>query len=132
MMMTTSAKKPCRLLTRQFGRAERFPDQFRRFNKAELLAQAAPDDDDADTVTVPADTGRRKKAGQSAARPPRQRGLAGPGHGQQVPRWPAAVPPGEDGGPIRPRPDAGPARWLIQASQVLRPLVNLLNDALFS
>ena len=57
-----------RLLTQRFGRrAERFPDQFQLFNEAELLAQATPvddDEDDGDTVTIPAHK-RRKKARQA-------------------------------------------------------------------
>jgi transposase len=194
------------LLTRQFGRrAERFPDQFQLFNEAELLAQAAPDDDDTDTVTVPAHTRRRKKAGQ--ALPPELPRVdvvydLDPSEaqctcgeplkriGEQVleqlavipqqhyvirhirptyactckqcirtARMPAQPLPGcrasaallaqvmvnkyLDGLPLYRQekmaarsgldlPRAKLARWLIQASQVLQPLVNLLNDTFFS
>ena len=198
-----------RLLTRQFGRrAERFPDQFQLFNEAELLAQAAPpveDDDDADTVSIPAHTRRRKKTGQ--ALPPELPRVEvvysldpSEAHctcgeplrriGEQVLEQLAVIPqqyyvirhirptyacrckqcirtaampaqplPGSrasasllaqvmvnkylDGLPLYRQekmaarsglalPRAKLARWLIAASKVLQPLVNLLNDTFFS
>lgn len=56
------------LLRQQFGqRAERHADQYQLFNEAELLAQIAPLDDQADDdcITVLAHQRRRKKTDQS-------------------------------------------------------------------
>lgn len=198
-----------RLLTQRFGRrAERYPDQFQLFNEAELLAQAAPaadDEDDAETVSIPAHTRRRKKAGQAlppelprvdvvyALDPDDTHCTCGEPLqriGEQVLEQLAVIPqqyyvirhirptyacrckqcirtagmptqplPGSrasasllahvmvskylDGLPLYRQekmaarsgltlPRAKLARWLIQGSQVLQPLVNLLNDTFLS
>lgn len=197
-----------RLLTHRFGRrAERFPDQFQLFNEAELLAQAAPvddEEDDGDTLTIAAHK-RRKKARQ--ALPPELPRVdvvydLDPGErhcdcgeplqriGEQVLEQLAVIPqqhyvirhirptyactckqcirtaampaqplPGSrasaallahvmvskylDGLPLYRQekiaarsgltlPRAKLARWLIDASQMFQPLVNLLNDTFFS